>query len=221
MAGVAGPMGPGFEGERTSYDLGGLDESAASDHPIDQLRRWLDEAVAQAVSEPTAMTLSTLGPDQRVRSRTVLLRRLGPEGLAFFTNLDSDKAVDLLAHPLCSAQFLWLDQHRQVRVEGRARLVAPEEADAYFAGRPRGSQIGAWASPQSQVVDDRSALDHLVDQATRRFDGVDPIPRPPFWGGFRIVPDLVEFWQGRPSRLHDRLRYRLVSEVWVRERLAP
>lgn len=210
-----------FEGSRTSYDVGGLVEADAAPSPLDQLRIWLDDAVAAAVSEPTAMTLSTVDAEGRVHSRTVLLRGLGPAGLTFYTNVRSAKGRDLMTDPRCSAQLLWLDLHRQVRVEGRAVPVADAEADAYFAGRPRESQLGAWASPQSEVIADRAELDALVDEVTERFGDVETVPRPPFWSGFRIEPELVEFWQGRPNRLHDRLRYRPGPAGWVLERLAP
>lgn len=213
---------PGFEGRRDNYDIGGLDEADAASDPFVQLRRWLDDAVAAEVTEPTAMTVSSIGIDERVHSRTVLLRRLSSAGLVFFTNRDSHKGAELAAHPLCSAQLLWLDLHRQVRVEGIARLLDDAEADAYFAGRPRGSQIGAWASPQSQVLRDRAELEARVAEAEQQFADVAEVPRPPNWGGYRIEPDMFEFWQGRPSRLHDRLRYRFDREGrWRIDRLAP
>lgn len=213
---------PTFEGERNSYDIGELVESAVDRDPLVQLRRWLDDATAAAVVEPTAMTVSSLGAGGRVHSRTVLLRRLSSAGLVFFTNRDSDKGHELAANPLCAAQLVWLDLHRQVRVEGVAKLLDDAEADAYFAGRPRGSQIGAWASPQSQVLRDRAELEARVEEAEAQFADAETVPRPPNWGGYRIEPDVVEFWQGRPSRLHDRLRYRFTpGRHWIIERLAP
>jgi pyridoxamine 5'-phosphate oxidase len=210
-----------FEGARSAYDIGELVESAVDHDPFVQLRRWLDDAEDAGVFEPTAMTVSTLAPNARVRSRTVLLRRLTSAGLVFFTNRDSAKAEELAAHPECAGQLLWLDLHRQVRLEGVARLIDDREADEYFAGRPRGSQIGAWASPQSQVLRDRAELNARVADAEARFAATETIPRPPNWGGYRIEPDLFEFWQGRPSRLHDRLRYRLDGGHWKLDRLAP
>jgi pyridoxamine 5'-phosphate oxidase len=211
-----------FEGARRSYDIGELLESAVDHDPFVQLRRWLDDATDAGVAEPTAMTVATLGAGERVHSRTVLLRRLTAAGLVFFTNRDSAKGEQLAAHPQCAAQFLWLDLHRQVRVEGRAMLLDDREADEYFAGRPRGSQLGAWASPQSQVLRDRADLERRVAAVEERFAGAERVPRPQNWGGYRIEPDLFEFWQGRPSRLHDRLRYRLDPDGhWKLDRLAP
>jgi len=222
VSGVDPEVPPVFEGDRTTYDADVLLEDAASADPFVQLRAWLDAAIAAGVTEPTAMTLSTLAMGERVRSRTVLLRRLASNGLVFFTNRDSHKGDELAAHPQCAAQLLWLDLHRQVRVEGVARLLDDAEADEYFAGRPRGSQIGAWASPQSQVIADRADLEARVAAAEERFADEAKVPRPPNWGGYCIEPDRFEFWQGRPSRLHDRLRYVLAPDGrWRRDRLAP
>lgn len=212
-----------FEGSRLTYDRDTLDEIGAPDAPYPLCRRWLDDAIAAEVDEPTAMVVSTVAAGGRPRSRTVLLRQLDLDGLDFFTNFDSDKGVELEAEPRCAALLGWLPLHRQIRVEGRAARLDDAAADAYFAGRPRGSQIGAWASPQSEVIADRAELERLVAEAEQRFDGV-AVPRPPNWGGFRIVPDCVEFWQGRPSRLHDRLRYQrdpAAQSGWSRVRLAP
>ena len=221
MSGVD-PTIPEFEGQRNVYASAALVESEVDRDPFHQLRRWLDDAEGAAVLEPTAMTVSTIGEGMRVHSRTVLLRHLTSSGLVFFTNRDSHKGEQLSSHPQCAAQFLWLDLHRQVRVEGRAVPVDDAEADQYFAGRPRGSQIGAWASPQSQVLRGRDELEARVAAVESEFADIERVPRPPFWGGYRIEPDVFEFWQGRPSRLHDRLRYRLGGDGhWVVERLAP
>lgn len=210
-----------FEGQRNAYDAGELVERFASDDPFAQLRRWLDDAAEAGVTEPTAMTVSTLADGGRVRSRTVLLRGLSAEGLVFYTNRTSSKGEELAAHPQCSAHLLWLDLQRQVRVEGVAAPIDDRENDEYWATRPRSSQVGAWASPQSQVIRDRDELEARVADAEARFADADVVPRPAGWGGYRIEPDVFEFWQGRPSRLHDRLRYRLTDGVWSVERLAP
>jgi pyridoxamine 5'-phosphate oxidase len=179
--------------------------------PFVAFERWLAEARAAGVAEPEAMVLSTAAP----RARVVLLRGT----FRFFTNYASAKAREIEADPRVALTFLWHAQHRQVRVEGEARKLPPEESDAYFASRPRGSQIGAWASPQSEAIADRAALDTLVAQTEARFP--DAVPRPPFWGGYEVVPSAIEFWSGRPSRLHDRLRYRSGDGGWQVERLAP
>lgn len=222
MSGVDPASPAAFEGQRNTYSLGELVEAAVAADPFVQLRQWLDEAGQAEVPEPTAMTVSTIGPGERVHSRTVLLRRLTSSGLVFYTNRASAKGEQLSLHPWCAAQFLWLDLQRQVRIEGRAVVVDDPDADAYFATRPRGSQIGAWASPQSEVIADRAELEARVADAEAQFADEPRVPRPPDWGGFRIEPDLFEFWQGRPSRLHDRIRYRLGPlGHWTIDRLAP
>lgn len=206
---------------RVEYDRGSLSEADVAPDPFDQLTRWLEDAVAAGVVEPTGMALSTVDEAGRVNSRNVLLRGIVDGRLRFFTNYRSDKARALAVHPRCALLFSWFDLQRQVRIEGAAELLDDAASDEYFAGRPRESRIGAWASPQSEVLAARAELDRLVAETEERFSTTEEIPRPPFWGGYGVVPDRFEFWQGRPSRLHDRLRYRLADGAWIIERLAP
>jgi pyridoxamine 5'-phosphate oxidase len=205
---------------RAEYEGRGLDVGDLDPDPIVQFRRWMAEAEEAKLVEPTAMALATAGADAMPTNRFVLLRGLDERGFAFYTNHLSEKATELAANPRAALLFGWLALHRQVRVSGDVEQFDDAEADAYFAGRPRGSQLGAWASPQSVVVVDRAEIDRLVADAEKRF-GDGPVPRPEFWGGYRVRPESVEFWQGRPNRLHDRLRYRREGDAWVIERLAP
>ena len=206
---------------REEYRRGRLDEGDVDRDPLVQLRVWLAEAIAAQVQEPTAMVLATVDEAGRPATRTVLCKGIDERGLRFFTNRRSRKGTHLAASPPCAATFLWKELERQVGVTGTAGTLADDESDAYFASRPRGSQLGAWASPQSEVVAGRRTLEDALADLERRWPPGSAIPRPPHWGGYLLAPDTLEVWQGRPSRLHDRLRYRRQAEAWVVERLAP
>ena len=205
---------------RVQYETAGLDLADLAATPIQQWHRWYDDAVEAGVAEPNAMTVSSNDAEGQPDARVVLAREVNDEGIVFYTNYESAKGIQLASAPFASAVFAWLDLHRQVRVRGEIEVVSSEESDAYFASRPRESQIGAWASAQSQVIAGREELELAVAEATQRFLGGD-VPRPPHWGGLRIVPSTMEFWQGRPSRLHDRFRYAWAGTQWSISRLAP
>lgn len=204
---------------RKSYEHGSLDEADAGSAPLVLFQNWLADALAATVPEPNAMTLATVGPDGRPSTRVVLIKDIDERGLVFFTNYSSRKGRELAANPQAALQFHWVELERVVRVEGRVERTSAEESDAYFATRPLDSRIGAWASPQSEVIGSRAVLLANAAKASARF-GLHP-PRPEHWGGYRLVPDVWEFWQGRRSRLHDRVRFRLEAGNWVKERLAP
>ncbi len=206
---------------REDYSLAGLSEEEAGDDPLALLRRWMDEAIEADLYDPTAMVVSTVGDDGRPSSRMVLCKGFDERGLVFYSNYESHKGRELAAHPACSLLFPWHPLQRQVRVEGRASLVEASESDDYFASRPRPSQLGAVASPQSQRVGSRAALDRRLEQLEQEHDGRD-VARPPHWGGYRVAPTYVEFWQGRKGRLHDRVVFeRREDGSWERYRLAP
>jgi pyridoxamine 5'-phosphate oxidase len=208
-------------GLRRSYERAELDESSLAATWLEQLQTWFSQAVTDFGSvEANAIGLATVDDLGRPSVRTVLAKEIDDRGITFFTNYDSPKGHDLDARPYASIVFLWQAHERQVRLSGPVVRVSPEETAEYFATRPRGSQLGAWASPQSQVVGSRAELDGLLAEVEARF-GDGPVPPPPHWGGFRLAPESVEFWQGRPDRLHDRLRFRRSDGVWVVERLAP
>ncbi|MBQ0961351.1 pyridoxamine 5'-phosphate oxidase [Ideonella sp. 4Y11] len=204
---------------RKSYERAELEEALAADDPLPQFETWLQEAIDAGVPEPNAMTLATVGADGRPSTRIVLIKGVDARGLVWYTNYDSRKGQELAAHPVAALQFHWVAMERVVRVEGTVEKVSDEESDAYFQSRPLDSRLGAWASPQSQVIASRAVLVANAAKAAARH-GLHP-PRPPHWGGYRLKPERWEFWQGRVSRLHDRLRYRLVDGRWLRERLAP
>jgi pyridoxamine 5'-phosphate oxidase len=206
---------------RVSYDRGFLDESGLAATWHEQLVAWLAQAETAGLPEPNAMVLATTDRHGQPSSRTVLAKGLDQRGVVFFTNYTSAKSHDLRATRMASVTFPWFGMHRQVNLRGFVERVDAAEIAEYWAGRPRGSQLGAWASPQSTVVADRRALETALAAVTRRFADVDPIPVPPHWGGWRLRPEVVEFWQGRPDRMHDRLRFRAVRGGWRVERLAP
>ncbi len=206
---------------RIEYQRAALGETAASRNPFEQFRIWFEEAAVSATLEPNAMIVATVGADGQPSQRTVLLKSFDDAGFVFFTNYDSRKGEDLRQNPRVSLLFYWAVMERQVRIEGMAKRTTSEESDAYWQIRPRGSQIGALASPQSQVISDRAWLASRYRSIESRNAGADAVSRPAHWGGIRVVPEQMEFWQGRPNRLHDRLRYRLERGSWVIERLAP
>ncbi|MBI2403784.1 MAG: pyridoxamine 5'-phosphate oxidase [Gemmatimonadetes bacterium] len=197
-----------------------LDGSDLDPDPIKQFAAWFEPRAASGIPEATAMTLATADKDGRPSARTVLLKEASEQGFAFFTNYDSPKARQLLENPSAALVFYWPESDRQVVVSGRVTKVVDEESDAYFRSRPRGSQLGAWASQQSQPIESREVLERRVAELDGQYAGRD-VPRPSFWGGFRLVPETLEFWQGRESRLHDRFRYSRDGGRWVIERLAP
>jgi pyridoxamine 5'-phosphate oxidase len=204
---------------RKSYERAELDESSAAADPVQQFSLWLDQAVAAQIPEPNAMTLATVGADGRPSTRIVLIKGFDARGFVWYTNYQSRKGRELQAHPLAALQFHWVELERVVRIEGRVERTNDDESDRYFASRPLDSRIGAWASPQSEVIASRAVLVANAAKIGARYL-LNP-PRPPHWGGFRLLPDTFEFWQGRQSRLHDRLRYRLDGSAWRLERMAP
>jgi pyridoxamine 5'-phosphate oxidase len=206
---------------RQNYTLAGLSETDAHSNPFKQSQIWFEQAVSAQLPEPNAMTIATITAEGKPSARMVLLKDFDERGFTFFTNYESDKGQQLSTTPWAALVFWWVQLERQVRVEGRVEKVSPQKSDEYFSIRPLTSQLGAWASPQSQIIASREELEERFAQLKEKYTGKN-IPRPPHWGGFRVIPHLIEFWQGRPSRLHDRLRYRLSQDSsWIRERLAP
>ena len=204
---------------RKSYERAELNEHASHADPMLQFDQWLHEAIKSEIPEPNAMTVASVGSDLRPSTRVVLIKGYDERGIVWYTNYDSRKGRELAGNPWAALQFHWVELERVVRIEGRVERVSAEESDAYFHSRPLDSRIGAWASPQSQVIPNRTLLVTNAAKFGAQFL-LNP-PRPPHWGGFRLVPDCWEFWQGRKSRLHDRLRYTQQADGWLRERLAP
>jgi pyridoxamine 5'-phosphate oxidase len=204
---------------RKSYERAELNENASHAEPLKQFDQWLNEAIQSELPEPNAMTLATVGSDLRPSTRVVLIKGYDERGIVWYTNYDSRKGRELAGNPFAALQFHWVELERVVRIEGQVEKVSDAESDAYFHSRPLDSRIGAWASPQSQVIESRTTL--VTNAAKYGAQFLLQPPRPPHWGGYRLRPQRWEFWQGRPSRLHDRLHYRLDHGTWVRERLAP
>ncbi len=205
---------------RKEYTLAGLDLTDVLPDPMAQFQRWFDAALGAGVPEPNAMHLSTVNADGRPDGRIVLIKAVSDAGFVFYTNYESRKGQELLGQPFAALTFFWPELERQIRIGGRVEKVSDAESDSYFMSRPRGSQIGAWVSHQSRIIADRDVLETRQRDLEAQFAD-QPVPRPPYWGGFRLVPDSLEFWQGRPSRLHDRIRYRKEENSWVLERLSP
>ena len=210
----------GIADRRIQYETAGLDVEDLLPNPVDLLVRWYHQAEEAGAAEPNAMVVSTLDDSGHPDSRVVLARGISTEGITFFTNRQSAKGIQIAQDSRAAATFAWLQLHRSVRVRGTISLASDQVSDEYFASRPRASQIGAWASPQSESLGTREELNDRVEEVEERFAGVD-VPRPQYWGGYVLSIDSIEFWQGRPSRLHDRFRYTLNGSVWRAERLAP
>lgn len=208
-----------FESLRVSYEQGELNESDITHNPLDQFNKWLEEAIKNQVPEPNAMVLATANKDGQPAARNVLLKSADDNGFIFFSNKNSDKASDLKQNPNCTLLFSWLSQHRQVIVKGKAEEISKEESNTYFQTRPYGSRISAWVSEQSQVIKNREELEIKVKEVMDKYP--ENVPMPNHWGGYLVKPESIEFWQGRPSRLHDRIRFTKKANTWTIERIAP
>ena len=205
---------------RRDYQMASLDEAASAAHPMDQFTHWWEDATTSNIDEVNAFVLSTVDANRAPASRVVLLKGYTPEGFIFFTNYDSDKGKEVAANPNVAMNFFWKELERQVRITGTIKKISAEESAEYFHSRPLGSQVGAWSSPQSQVIPNRAFLEKSFEENTEKYkEGI--VPLPPHWGGYIVHPTQVEFWQGRSSRLHDRIRYSFENHQWTKVRLAP
>ena len=205
---------------RKNYTQGGLSLHQVLPNPLAQFNLWFDQAVYAELTEPNAMTLATATREGKVSARVVLLKEVDTNGYVFYTSYTSQKSSNIKENPNAALVFLWLELERQVRVEGQLEKVSEQESDEYFKGRPRESQLGAWASEQSKEIVSRDVLFESFSQLEKQYEGKD-IPRPPYWGGYRLIPDRIEFWQGRPGRMHDRILYVQENQIWQRKRLSP
>ena len=212
-------LGKNLADLRKSYEREKLDEADVAQDPLEQFTRWMQQAIDAQIPEPNAMTLATVSKENRPSTRPVLIKGCDERGIVWYTNYESRKARQISMNPWASLQFHWVELERVVRIEGKVEKVSTEESEAYYRSRPLDSRIAAWASPQSEVIADRKALEKRVEELNRKY-GENP-PLPPNWGGLRLVPERWEFWQGRKNRLHDRIVYRKEMEKWLRERLAP
>jgi pyridoxamine 5'-phosphate oxidase len=206
---------------RKNYSQRTLSEKDASSNPFDLFKTWFEEAVNGQLLEPNAMTLATATKKGKPSARTVLLKGFDGRGFVFYTNYESRKGTELLENPQAAILFNWLELERQIRIEGKVEKISNAESEAYFISRPKGSQLGAWASPQSQVIASRTVIEKNLMNLEAQFAHSEVLPLPDFWGGFRVIPDYFEFWQGRSNRLHDRLSYVKKRKIWNLERLAP
>jgi pyridoxamine 5'-phosphate oxidase len=206
---------------RTEYAKASLDATTLLQDPVKQFEKWFAEAMHANIIEPNAMSLATVSADGRPSQRIVLLKGVEENGFVFYTNYQSRKGAHLEANPACALTFFWPELERQVRIEGVATRVSPEKSTVYFQSRPRGSQLGAWASPQSALIDNRELLEQRLRDMETKFGSVEVLPKPQQWGGYTVAPNRIEFWQGRPNRLHDRIEYVKMEEGWKSYRLAP